>query len=85
MGTDVSVAPNDSGGPILDKKTGKIIGVMTTTTVRQSATYGLPTLSTGTSTIVDHNLSFIQSHMGHWAKHYYEISNFNETDEFVGF
>jgi hypothetical protein len=63
-GTKVSVAPNDSGGPILDKATGKIVGVMTTTTLKASRNYGLPTLSTGTSTVVEHNLIFIQNHMG---------------------
>lgn len=62
-GSSVSVAPNDSGGPILDKTTGEIVGVMTTTTLKLSGSYGVPTLSTGTSTVVEHNLSFIRNHM----------------------
>ena len=63
-GYKVSVAPNDSGGPILDKVTGKIVGVMTTTTLKSSVGYGIPTLSTGTSTVAEHNLKFIRNHMG---------------------
>ncbi|RYZ79365.1 MAG: S1 family peptidase [Proteobacteria bacterium] len=63
-GMNVSVAPNDSGGPVLDTKTGRVMGVMTTTTVKESINYGLPTLSTGTSTTSDINLRFIRSHLG---------------------
>jgi hypothetical protein len=62
-GTAVSVAPNDSGGPIIDKASKKIIGVMTTTTLKLSNDYGLPILSTGTSTVTPENLSFIQSNL----------------------
>lgn len=64
IGMKVSVAPNDSGGPILEKTTGKIIGVMTTTTLKDSLAYKVPTLSTGTSTATQKNLIFIQNQMG---------------------
>ncbi len=63
-GINVSVGPNDSGGPILDKITGKIVGLMTTTTIKGSTKYGVPTISTGTSTAVAHNFRFIRDHMG---------------------
>ncbi|MBL7544176.1 MAG: trypsin-like serine protease [Bdellovibrionaceae bacterium] len=63
-GRKVSVAPNDSGGPILDKISGKIVGIMTTTTLKDSLNYGLPTISAGTSTVVEHNLNFIRNNMG---------------------
>ncbi len=63
-GIKVSIAPNDSGGPILDKKTKKIIGVMTATMLKESINYGIPALSIGTSTVTEHNLSFIRDHMG---------------------
>ena len=68
IGTNVSVAPNDSGGPIIDKVTGKIVGVMTTTTLKDSENYGFPVLSTGTSTAVEHNLKFIQRNMGPFSQ-----------------
>ncbi len=64
IGMNVSVAPNDSGGPILDKVTGKIIAVMTTTTLKNSLRYGISTLSTGTSTTVEANFTFIESNLG---------------------
>jgi hypothetical protein len=63
-GSRVSVAPNDSGGPIVDKETGNIIGINTTTTLRQSLEYGLPTISNGTSTVTSSNLNFILKHLG---------------------
>ncbi len=63
-GINVSVAPNDSGGPIIDKVTGKIVGVMTTTTLKASNNFHLPTISTGTSVQVEHNLSFIKDNLG---------------------
>ena len=63
LGVRVSIAPNDSGGPIIDKHSGRIIGIATTTTVKQSAQYGVLTLSTGTSTLSTANLEFILRHL----------------------
>lgn len=64
QGLAVSIAPNDSGGLLVDVHTNKIIGVMTTTTLKHSLKYNLPTISTGTSTVSRPNLDFILSHMG---------------------
>lgn len=64
VGMNVSVAPNDSGGPIIEKETGKIVGVMTATTLKDSLSYGVPTLSTGTSTVDKKNLIFIKRNLG---------------------
>jgi len=64
LGAGVSIAPNDSGGPILDKVTGKIVGVMTATTLKNSVYYNVPVLSAGTSTLSKTNLKFIQDNMG---------------------
>lgn len=63
-GMQTTVAPNDSGGPIIDSQTNSIIGVMSTTTVQQSIRYGLPALSTGASTVIKDNLDFLISHLG---------------------
>lgn len=64
LGLNVSIAPNDSGGPILEKATNKIVGIMTTTTLKNSHRYGIATISTGTSTTVKENLQFIKSNLG---------------------
>ena len=63
-GFRTTVAPHDSGGPIVDVETNSIIGVMSTTTVQQSARYGLLALSTCTSIMSKSNLDFLKSHMG---------------------
>ena len=63
-GENVSVAPNDSGGPVIDQATGKIIGVMTTTTLKQSVKYGISALNTGTSIVTKSNLDFLVQHLG---------------------
>jgi hypothetical protein len=65
LGINVSIAPNDSGGPIIDQQTGNIIAVSTTTTVKNSAQYGILALSTGTSTVVSSNLNFISKYLKH--------------------
>lgn len=64
LGSEVSVAPNDSGGPIVDAERRRIIGVMTTTTLKQSLKFGLPTVSTGTSILTKPNLDFILKNLG---------------------
>ena len=61
-GVEVTVAPNDSGGPVLDRSTSRIIGVLTTTTVRDSAKYGMPAMSTATSTAA--HITFLMKHLG---------------------
>jgi hypothetical protein len=63
-GFNCSVAPNDSGGPILDFETHSIIGILTTTTLKDSFRYGVPTLSNGTSTVSKSNLRFLMGNMG---------------------
>ena len=63
-GDATSAPPNDSGGPVLDKKTGKVIGVITTTTLSQSVDYGIPTLSTATSILSTPTRDFILKHLG---------------------
>ena len=60
----ISIAPNDSGGPIVEKETGKIVGVMSTTILKDSLSYGVPTMSTGASTTTKSNFTFIKSLMG---------------------
>lgn len=63
IGTNVSIAPNDSGAPILDKKSGLIIAVATTTTAKTSESYGISILSTGTSVVTEENQKFILSQL----------------------
>ena len=53
------MASNDSGGPVISAGTKEIIGVLTTTTAKTSAHYGLPAVSTATSTITKANLDFL--------------------------
>ena len=63
LGVNVSIAPNDSGAPIIDSQSKNIIGISTTTSVKTSAQFGVWALSTGTSTIVPANLEFIRQHL----------------------
>ncbi len=63
FGHSVIIAPNDSGGPIISRSTGKIIGVMTTTTLLQSQKYGLPVLGTGTASVSEENMNFLKSNL----------------------
>jgi hypothetical protein len=65
-GQEVSVAPNDSGGPVVDNKTGMILAVMTTTTLRDSLKYGLPVISTGTSITSQENFKFLSENLGRY-------------------
>ncbi len=60
--TETLIAPNDSGAPIIDKATGDIIGIAVSTTLRKSLKYGLPIVSSGTSTTIESNLNFILKH-----------------------
>jgi hypothetical protein len=64
VGFDVTIAPNDSGGPILSKRTGNIIAVSTQTTAEASSEYGVPAIGLATSILEDTTLKFIQSHLG---------------------
>lgn len=64
LGTDTTVAPNDSGGPVVDSETHKIIGVITSTTLQQSIKYNLPALSAATSTTNKENHEFIVNNLG---------------------
>lgn len=63
LGTNVSIAPNDSGGPIIDN-IGRIVGIMTNTTLSDSIKFNLVTINTGPSTVEKENLKFIKDNMG---------------------
>lgn len=45
LGIDVSVAPNDSGGPLVDKKSNQIVGVLWGTYLSLTSKWGLPSTS----------------------------------------
>ena len=68
--SSVSVAPNDSGGPIVDLNTQEILAVATTTTATltyfraHSWAESLPILSTGTAIASPETREFILAHMG---------------------
>lgn len=63
-GNPVTIAHGDSGGTITDSATGRIIAVITTSTVDESASVGLPSLCTGTSVVSESNRSFILKNLG---------------------
>lgn|GEM_PF-5229799 len=63
-GDTASIAPNDSGGPIVDPGTKRIIGIASKTTLKTSEKYGLPILSTGVSIVAPASMKFIRSHLG---------------------
>ncbi len=63
LGKSASIAPNDSGAPVIDLRSGKIVGVAATTTLKQSAKYGLATMSTATAINSEENLKFIEQHL----------------------
>lgn len=58
-GQSVTIAPNDSGGPILDPKSGKVVAVGTRTTVGLTKGTFLPAVSMGTLLTTDKNRAFI--------------------------
>lgn len=68
-GIDSTVAPNDSGGPVFEGESRQLIGVLSGTTVRTSAKYGMSAVSTATSILTDSNLQFVLDHLGELAKH----------------
>jgi hypothetical protein len=72
-GDAVSIAPNDSGGPIVNRQTGKVVGVSTTTSLKWSFQFGLPTVSTATSTSSTENLDFIFRHLNPAGVTKYEV------------
>lgn len=53
-----SIAPNDSGAPVVDLKTGKVIAVATQSTAAESTLY-LPTISVATSLLEKSNKEFV--------------------------
>ena len=61
VGERTSIAPNDSGGPIVDSGTGEIIGISTQATAAESNDHNLPALSIGTSIMPIETLQFIES------------------------
>ena len=63
LGESVSIAPNDSGAPLTDLKTGLVIGVATQTTLSTSHKLGIPTLSLATFITNKSNLDFVKSHL----------------------
>ena len=64
LGTHTSVAPNDSGAPVLDLSTGRIIAIATQASSKESAEYGLPSISVATSIVNKSNQQFVSNHMG---------------------
>ncbi len=58
-GRGVSIAPNDSGGPILDSLTGKVIAVASRTTVTSTSETSIPAVSIGTFLGSEENHSFL--------------------------
>jgi hypothetical protein len=63
LGKTSIIAPNDPGGPLVDKSTNHILAVLTTTTAREAAKYHIPALGTATSAIDKDNFQFIQTHL----------------------
>jgi hypothetical protein len=63
-GTGVSIAPNDSGGPVLSPWTGKVIAVATQATAATSARFGLPAISVATSVVGGANGDFVRANLG---------------------
>ena len=59
-----SIAVNDSGGPVLDKQSGKIIAIATQSTFRNSIKLGMPVLSIATSIVEDSTREFILKNLG---------------------
>jgi hypothetical protein len=64
VGRKTSVAPNDSGGPILDAASGEIIAISTQTTLVTSMKYRAPAVSVGTAVVGPEISDFIQASLG---------------------
>lgn len=63
-GIEVSVAPNDSGGALVDSLSGKIIGIHWGTWVEVTSKLSLPNLSFSTSLLKKENFNFVMSNLG---------------------
>lgn len=59
LGKKISIAPNDSGAPIVRESTGTLIAVATKTTINESFPRGLPSISFGTSLDTPSNRKFV--------------------------
>ena len=64
LGFDVSVAPNDSGGPLVEISQNKIVGVAWGTHLSFTSKLGLPNISFITPLTNMQNLEFINKNMG---------------------
>ena len=60
-GDQVTVAPNDSGGPIIDLRSGKVFAISSQTTVGSTSGTFIPAISIGTLLSSEENQKFIQS------------------------
>jgi hypothetical protein len=63
-GEPATIAHGDSGGTITDASTGRIIAVITTSTIDESASWGIPSLCTATSVLTISNHTFILKNLG---------------------
>ncbi len=64
FGSCTSFAPNDSGGPVVNPETGKVIAIATQSTAATSNKYGLPALSGATFLLGKSTQDFIRRQMG---------------------
>lgn len=60
-GNGVTVAPNDSGGPILDIESGGVIAISSQTTIGSTKGTFLPAISIGTLLNTDETREFIRT------------------------
>jgi hypothetical protein len=58
-GQSVTVAPNDSGGPIIDPKSSKVVAIATRTTIGSTKGNFFPAISIGTLLNTNENRAFI--------------------------
>lgn len=63
LGQFVSIASNDSGGPVVDAENGKIIGIASQTTSKGASSYCLPAFNLATSIISSENFKFINDNL----------------------
>ena len=63
-GISTSIAPNDSGAPVTDPSTGKIIAIATQASAQESAEHGIPAISVSTSITRSAVREFILKNMG---------------------
>jgi hypothetical protein len=60
-GHTVTIAPNDSGGPIVDNRSGEVVAISSRTTIKESWGTAIPAVSIGTSLLTKENRAFVQA------------------------